>query len=275
MMKTSNTLNNTGEVITKKDLRRLFFDSLSVSASLNYEKQMDMGCAFSLAPILQKLYKNKEDLSEALKRHTEFYNVTPMFNPTLLGVLTAMEERNAKDEDFHKESINATKASLMGPMSGIGDTIDKGTLKTIATGVGCTFALQGSFLGPILFMLIYGVSNLLIRYFGVFYGYKFGVSLFQNSSEIIKKIFSAVTVIGLMVVGGMTASIVSINLQLAIGVGEGIVNIMDILNAIMPDILSLGIFALVYWLLKKGTKATTILFGIIVVSIVGSAAGIF
>lgn len=190
-MKTSNTLNNTGEVITKKDLRRLFFDSLSVSGSLNYEKQMDMGCAFSLAPILQKLYKNKEDLSEALKRHTEFYNVTPMFNPTL------------------------------------------------------------------------------------FYGYKFGVSLFQNSSEIIKKIFSAVTVIGLMVVGGMTASIVSINLQLAIGVGEGIVNIMDILNAIMPDILSLGIFVLVYWLLKKGTKATTILFGIIVVSIVGSAAGIF
>lgn len=43
----------------------------------------------------------------------------------------------------------------------------------------------------------------------------------------------------------------------------------------MPDILSLGIFVLVYWLLKKGTKATTILFGIIVVSIVGSAAGIF
>lgn len=60
MMKTSNTLNNTGEVITKKDLRRLFFDSLSVSASLNYEKQMDMGCAFSLAPILQKLYKTKK-----------------------------------------------------------------------------------------------------------------------------------------------------------------------------------------------------------------------
>lgn len=112
-MKTSNTLNNTGEVITKKDLRRLFFDSLSISASLNYEKQMDMGCAFSLAPILQKLYKNKEDLSEALKRHTEFYNVTPMFNPTLLGVLTAMEERNAKDEDFPTESINATKASLI------------------------------------------------------------------------------------------------------------------------------------------------------------------
>ena len=167
-------------MITKKDLRRLFFDSLSISASLNYEKQMDMGCAFSLAPILQKLYKNKEDLSEALKRHTEFYNVTPMFNPTLLGVLTAMEERNAKDEDFPTESINATKASLMGPMSGIGDTIDKGTLKTIATGVGCTFALQGSFLGPILFMLIYGVSNLLVRYFGVFYGYKFGVSLFQS-----------------------------------------------------------------------------------------------
>ena len=52
-----------------------------------------------------------------------------MFNPTLLGVLTAMEERNAKDEDFPKESINATKASLMGPMSGIGDTIDKGNIK--------------------------------------------------------------------------------------------------------------------------------------------------
>ena len=80
-MKTSNS----GGEITKKDLRRLFFDSLSVSASLNYEKQMDMGCSFSLAPILQKLYKNKEDLAKALSRHTEFYNVTPMFNPTLHG----------------------------------------------------------------------------------------------------------------------------------------------------------------------------------------------
>ena len=37
-----------------------------------------------------------------------------------------------------------------------------------------------------------------------------------------------------MVVGGMTASIVSLNLKLAIGVGEGIANIMDVLNAIMP-----------------------------------------
>ena len=190
-------------------------------------------------------------------------------------VVNKEDVRNAKDEDFPEESINATKASLMGPMSGIGDTIDKGTLKTIATGVGCTFALQGSFLGPILFMLIYGVSNLLVRYFGVFYGYKFGVSLFQNTSEIIKKIFSAVTIIGLMVVGGMTASIVSVDLQLAIGVGEGVVNIMDVLNTIMPDILSLGIFGLVYWLLKKETKATTILLGIIVVSIAGSAVGIF
>ena len=270
-MKTSNS----GGEITKKDLRRLFFDSLSVSASLNYEKQMDMGCSFSLAPILQKLYKNKEDLAKALSRHTEFYNVTPMFNPTLLGILTAMEEKNANDETFPEESINATKASLMGPMSGIGDTLDKGTLKTIATGVGCTFALQGSFLGPILFMLIYGIPNLLARYFGVFYGYKFGASLFQSASGMIKQLFRAVTIIGLMVVGGMTASIVSVSLKLSVGVGEGVVNIMDILNSIMPDLLSLGIFGLVYWLLKKKGKPTAILLGIIAVGIAGSAVGIF
>lgn len=71
------------------------------------------------------------------------------------------------------------------------------------------------------------------------------------------------------------AEIVNKVLGFRIGVGEGIVNIMDVLNAIMPDILPLGIFVLVYWLLKKGTKATTILLGIIVVSIVGSAVGIF
>lgn len=91
----------------------------------------------------------------------------------------------------------------------------------------------------------------------------------------IKQLFRAVTIIGLMVVGGMTASIVSVSLKLSVGVGEGVVNIMDILNSIMPDLLSLGIFGLVYWLLKKKVKPTAILLGIIAVGIAGSAVGIF
>ena len=49
-------------------------------------------------------------------------SVTPHISTLLLGISGAMEEENAKNHEFNSASINAVKTSLMGPMSGIGDS---------------------------------------------------------------------------------------------------------------------------------------------------------
>ena len=57
-------------VITKKDLQKMFWRSLPMEFSWHYERQMHMGFAFMVAKGLEKIYKDdKKGLSEALERH--------------------------------------------------------------------------------------------------------------------------------------------------------------------------------------------------------------
>ena len=51
--------------------------------------------------------------------------------------------------------------------------------------------------------------------------------------------------------------------------------IQDIFNSILPNILPLGLTFVIYKLLQKGIKTTTVLWGIILFGIAGSVVGIF
>ena len=90
-----------------------------------------------------------------------------------------------------------------------------------------------------------------------------------------EKIFSAASILGLLVIGGMVTSMVSVNLALTIGSGDSAVAINDIINGIMPKMLSLLTTYLIYVLIKKGIKVNYLLIGIVIVSILGALIGIF
>lgn len=262
--------------ITKGDLMKVFWRSFTLEASWNYERMQHMGYAFSMAPIIKKLYKTKEGISGALKRHLEFFNVTPYMSTLLLGISTAMEEQNSKDENFDDTSINSVKAALMGPLSGIGDSLFWGTLRVIAAGIGASLAIKGSILGPILFLLVYDVPHILVRYFGMMGGYKLGTGFLSKveKSGLMDKVSYGAGILGLMVVGGMTATMVSFTTPLKIGSGKAATSIQSILDGIVPCLLPLMLTLLIYYLLRKKVKTTYILFGIIVFGIVGTAIGI-
>lgn len=57
---------NQNSIITKKDLRRVFLNSLTIMCSWNYERQMHMGFMYGMSPILNKLYKNDEEKRKKL-----------------------------------------------------------------------------------------------------------------------------------------------------------------------------------------------------------------
>lgn len=143
-MKTSNET-----TITKKELNSVFWRSFTINASFNYERQMNQGYVYSMIPVLKKLYPEKTLLADALKRHSEFFNVTPMVSPFVMGLSTAMEEQGAKDENFDKSSISAVKSALMGPLSGIGDSVFWGTLRPLAAGIACSLAMGEMFWLPL------------------------------------------------------------------------------------------------------------------------------
>ena len=260
--------------ITKSDLKQIFWRSLPYNASFNYERQLNMGWAYTLVPVLKKLYgDDEEEMKKALTRHLEYNNITPFISTFLFGLIVAMEEKNATTDDFDTKTISATKAGLMGSLSAIGDSIFFGTIRTIGASIGCSLALQGNFMGPILYLLIFNIPNLICRWKLVYYGYDMGTDFLTNveKSGAMEKLFLGASILGLMVIGGMIA----LNISVPLNVIFAGTDLAATINSIIPCLLNLLFFGFIYWLVKKNVNVMVIMLGIIALGILGSLVGIF
>lgn len=269
----SHAINNK---ITKKDLMKVFWRAFLLPACYSMDRMQAPGFAYSMIPILKKLYKDKEKLSQALLRHSEVYNTTFAVSPFILGIAAAMEEEAASNPNFDVQSINSVKVALMSPLAGIGDTFFWGTFRIIAAGIGTSLAFAGNLLGPILFLLIYNVPHLLTRYYGITLGYKLGSNSIQSlfSGGGMKKATKAATVMGLTVIGGMIASLVNLKLTYVFKAGDTSLEIQSVLDEICPKLLPLAATFFIYWLLKKGVNVYWIMLGAVAVGILGKFFGI-
>mgnify|MGYP000528079685 CR=1 FL=1 len=263
-----------------KRYSQYFWRSWAIQDSWNYERQMNMGFLYGIAPTIDRLYPDVNDpeqvakRQEAYERHMAFYNCTPQTSAFVLGLASSMEEEYARDpENFDPETINAVKTSLMGPLSGIGDSFFQGTIRTIAFGLGTALAVQGSMLGPVLAMVISAAFSIPITWYAGKFGYKMGNSFLDRlQSGTMEKIMYACGIVGLMAIGGMVATLIGITTPLSFS--GGTVVLQDILNGIVPMILDLAAVMGMYWLVKHNVKTSWLLLICIVGGIALSAFGI-
>jgi PTS system mannose-specific IID component/fructoselysine and glucoselysine-specific PTS system IID component len=268
------------QVSPNKRYSQYFWRSWAIQDSWNYERQMNMGFLYGIAPTIDRLYPDENDpeqvakRKEAYERHLAFYNCTPQTSAFVLGLASSMEEEYARDpENFDPETINAVKTSLMGPLSGIGDSFFQGTIRTIAFGLGTALAAQGSMLGPVLAMVISAVFSIPITWYAGKFGYEMGNSFLDRlQSGTMEKIMYACGIVGLMAIGGMVATLIGITTPLTFS--EGTVVLQDILNGIVPMVLDLGAVMGMYWLVKHNVKTSWLLLLCIVGGIALSALGI-
>ena len=263
--------------LSKRDIRMLFFRSLALEANFNFETWQNTGFAFSIIPVLKKLYKTKEAMAVALKRHLQFFNTSPYGSTLIMGITAAMEEQNSSDEDFDEESINSVKLGLMGPLAGVFDSLFWGTFKVIAAGVGTSLAIKGNILGPLLFLLIFNVPHLLLRYKLTFVGYDAGTRFLQNlaKNNVMDRLTKGSSILGLMVVGAMPATLMNITTPLHIGAEKSAMSIQSILDQVMPAMIPLGLTFLVYYFVKKNIKTTYLLLGLLLLGFAGSIIHLF
>ena len=271
----------TKDVSLNKKVSQFFWRSWAIQASWNYERQMNMGFLYGMVPTLDRLYPDESDpkqlaaKKEAYHRHMAFYNCTPQTSAFILGLAASMEEEYAKDpENFNPDSINAVKTSLMGPLSGIGDSFFQGTIRVIAFGLGVQLAQQGSIMGPILALLISIVPSVLITWFAAKMGYQGGHEYLSKlqGGDLMEKLMYVCGIVGLMSVGGMIATLIGATTPLQFA--DGTVVIQDILDSMMPQMISLGLTGLMYWLIKKNVNTGWLLVIAIVGGIALSAVGI-
>lgn len=261
----------------KKMMNTLFWRQNFLMIGINYTRMQGMGYAYVVQPLLKKIYKNKEDYYDAMKRNSMFFNTTPQMAPFIMGLGLSMEEENAKSNgEFDTDSINAVKVGLMGPFAGLGDSFFSGTLRIIATGIGLGLAQAGNILGPILYALIFNIPAFLIRYYGGILGYKLGSKYIKEATEsgLLQSITKAASVMGLMMVGAMSYSMVKFTTTFQATIGGTNFILQKVLDSVLVGLLPLSTVLIVFSLLRKKVKPVYILLGIVILGFALTFLGI-
>lgn len=262
----------------KKMLNSVAIRSFALHADrMGPTKYHASGFAFSLLPVIRRFYKTEEEQADALVRHVAWFNSTPHAENLILGIVASMEKERSANNEIDDQAITAVKASLMGPLAGIGDTFFQGILRVIAASIGISLSMEGSILGPILFLLIYNIPAVFLSFYLTYTGYSVGSTFIERiySSGGMKILTKAASTLGLIMMGCMTAANVKFSTILEVTIGEGdpilIQNYLDqLFRGLVPLLITVGCL----YLFKKRVSINWVMLGIFLFSIVMGMLGV-
>jgi PTS system mannose-specific IID component len=267
--------------LTSGDIKNMFFRSLFLLGSFNFERMQSIGFCVTLMPAIKRLYINKKDQIAALKRHLEFFNTHPWIAAPIMGVTAAMEEQKANGAPIDDASISSVKIGLIGPLAGVGDPIFWGTARPVLAALGASIALTGSIVGPLLFFIAINIIRLATKWYGINYGYSKGIEIVSEiSGDTLRKLTEGAAILGLFVMGSLVSKWTSINVPLVVSKVVGsdgkttITTVQNILDQVLPGLLPLLLTFLCMKLLKNKVNPILIIFGLFAIGIIGYALGI-
>ncbi len=262
----------------KNILKKMFWRSHLVFASANYVKLQANGVTITMTPAIEAIYGDDvEGKTAAYKRTQNFFNTHAVPFNFIMGLSWAMEKELKTTGRVTGEAIDSTKAALMGPTAGMFDSLFFNTLRVIAAGIAIGLCSQRNVLGLLLFVIIYGIPQSVLKYYFIKWGYVYGTNMIEMvfDTGMMQSFIKVAGIIGLTMVGAMTAQMVYVPLNWVINVGEASVKVSEVLDSIIPGAASLLLtFGLVF-LIKKGFKPALLITLVLLLGVVGSVLKIF
>lgn len=257
-------------------LKKMFLLSHTVFMNFNMTKMEANGFTMTMSPAIEQLYKDEDAKSEAYVRHNAFFNTHAVAFDFIAGLTYALE-KDAAVGKVPAETIDAIKASFMGPTAGMFDSLFFNCLRVIGAGIAIGLCSQGNILGTIIFILLYGVTQSILKWILLKTGYTLGTSFIDSiyESGLMQVATKAASILGLTMVGCMTATTVGFPLNWTINIGETQLVVLDIFESIYPGILSVILVCVMLAFIKKGVRPIWLIFGLIVFCLIGAAIGIF
>lgn len=252
--------------ITNKDLMKSWFGWWWANeVNHTFDRMLAPAFCFGLIPALKKLYKDHDELAKAFQRHLLFFNTQATWGGgTLTGVTISLEEARAKamangEQPISEDMINNTKVGLMGPLAGIGDSIDSGTVQYIFIAIFLPFAQKGNFLGALLPFLCFAIATFTYGYYFTKLGYSLGRAAAKEimTGGRMAGIIDGLGVLGLYMMGILAGQYINIKSYFKFTINNKTFDIQQILNTILPGILPLTAVLLLYlYFQKQGLKIT-------------------
>ncbi|MBC7263851.1 MAG: PTS system mannose/fructose/sorbose family transporter subunit IID [Chloroflexi bacterium] len=263
--------------LTDEDILAMYWRHWNLFQVASWEVLGGLGFAQTMVPVIRRFYKTKEEISAALKRHMVFYNTNPWLGAIIPGVLASMEEERANGQPVDEAAIQGVKVAMMGPFAGVGDSLFWATYIPIILAITASWAQSGNtalmWLAPITVLVVLGLSNLLIPYYFMRFGYRRGLSALQDLQQrnLLAELSTAATVVGQFVVGGLVVKLVNLQVRWAPSFfGTSPIQLQKILDSIMPSLLPLLIFFFAYWLLRRGKSAIFVMVVLMIICLVGA-----
>lgn len=230
-----------------------------------------------MLPIFQKYYANdNEKMVAALKRHAVFYNTNINVGGVVNGIVASMEVEKANGADISNDLIQNIKVGLMGPLAGIGDAITQATVPPIVLSIAIGLSANGSILGVVFAVVVLYVFAMLLTRFTFMQGYKSGQeAIHKLLGKQMAKIQDAMSVLGLTVVGAITASYVNFTITAQYTSKYSTINFQEVLDGIFPKLIPMGLVLLGFYLLKFKKFSAIKLIGVyLIISILLGLIGI-
>lgn len=239
------------------------------------ERMLGHSMAMTMISAAPDLYPDDPELQKDLvKRHSVFFNTQQGFGGIIWGIMLGMEiERARSNGEVPDDMIQSIKTALASPIAGIGDTLWQILFTPLILSIGIGMSQNGSMMGPIFCFVVYVLVNTPLTYVLFKTGIKLGVDGADMliGSEMKDRLILAVETMGLIVVGGVVASMVNVQTGLVLGFNGVEINLQnDFFDAIYPGIPTLIGVYITYWLVKeKKLSAMKIMFGMLAVAAIG------
>ncbi len=160
-----------------KILRQVLLRTFFLQASWNFERLQSLGICYALAPALRFFYRG-EQLTEAFRRHLEYFNTHPFMASPVVGTVLSLEEAAWRGEENTLDA-QEFKRMVMAPYAAMGDALFWGGLRPAAAAVALFFAVRGSLWTSVAFLLLFNIPHLVFRIAGLSQGYSQGLKVVE------------------------------------------------------------------------------------------------
>ena len=258
--------------VSKKTLTNMIWRSCQLQAAFNYERMQSAGWLWAMLPGLQEIHTNKDDLATSMTHNMDFINTHPFAVTFVMGIVLSMEQLKTDCQ-----TIRSVRISVAAPLGGIGDALFWYTLVPITAGLTANMAINGSFVGPVLYFIILFGCEMALRYGLMYWSYNLGMKAVSMMTEYAQEFTHAASVLGVFVVGALIANYGGgTRLGITIANGESPIVIQNYLDMILPCLLPLLLTLLMFFLIKKkGWTPVKCIGLILVIGIVGAVFGIW
>jgi mannose PTS system EIID component len=160
-------------MIRTRSMLKVFLGSFFLQSSWSFEKMQGLGFAAAISPAIKDVFNGGGTFISAMRRHLTFYNAHPYMASLVLGASIRLEEKG-KNGECPAGAGARLKTIVMGPYGALGDSFYWGSVRPLASCLGALSAILWGLWGILIFLAVYNVFHLWMRWEGLAKGYRLG-----------------------------------------------------------------------------------------------------